>query len=336
MGLLDRVRRVYYFAYGAERDPDLLQVVIGARPKVVGPAVVRGYELRVQTMQDAMKPLVRKVLHAAWGESFQSYVLVPKKDSLVHGMLYSLSLARRHKIDEWELVNEGWYEKQFVKAVFGAGREVDAETQILSSHRQSAQKVVDGTNYDTWLLPKDVFMAKAKAIQKKIRRKQSLYNKNVYYFGYGALSDPDMVKAVIGARPRVVGKGTVKDYELRTQAVDEIANEAVQEKLLYAWGRAFKGYTITPKAGAEVQGTLYRIALHRKHMIDKWTLVHEGWHDRSLVSVDLGLGKIINAQTQVLAPTERISGPVTKATSGWLLPKKDLIRKAQQLRVILH
>jgi len=166
MGLLDRVRRVYYFGYGAERDPNAVQAIIGARPKVIGKATIHDYELRIQNMHDirqSAKPLARKILESAWGDSsFKSYVALPKKGSKIVGTLYRMSLRRRHILDKWELIEEGWFEKVFLPVTLESGRVVEAETQVLAPHK-TASKAANGLDYPTYLLPKHVLLEKAAA-----------------------------------------------------------------------------------------------------------------------------------------------------------------------------
>lgn len=161
-------------------------------------------------------------------------------------------------------------------------------------------------------------------------------HRKVYFFGYGADREPDMIEAIIGHRPRVVGPAVLEDYELRVQSVHEItqAGNNPKQSLNKAWGSSFKSYVIVPQPGAIVTGTLFRLSLHYRHLIDKWELVDRGWYKRALVEVQLkGMGKLYHAETQVLGGRQY----ATHIADGlhyesWLQTKQHFIQMATSVR----
>jgi hypothetical protein len=157
VGLLHRIRRVYFFGYGAEREADAIHAITGRKPRVVGPAILKDYELRVQSLEEAHDRL-RPIFKNAWGESFRSYVVVPEAGGTVKGTLYKVSLHDRHLIDEWELTELGWCEKIFIRVTLESSLKVyDAETQRLGAG-QKATIVANGTDYSPWLQSKKKFV----------------------------------------------------------------------------------------------------------------------------------------------------------------------------------
>jgi len=167
-------------------------------------------------------------------------------------------------------------------------------------------------------------------VLKKIRK--------VYYFGYGADSEPDLLHAITGRRPKVIGTALLQNYELRIQELAEVTTKGLnpQEILRKAWGNDFKSYVIVAKAGAEVRGTLYRLSLHDKHLIDVWELVDAGWYEKAFVNVGLvGTPKVYQTETQVLAPKQSATISTDGATyTPWLMPKERLLFVAESLRRI--
>lgn len=156
MRLFHRLRRVYFFGYGADSEPDLVRAVTGRKPRVVGKAVLHNHSLRIQTISEVKSSGAnpQAILNRAWGEHFRSYVIMPQMGARVSGTLYRISLHDRHLIDSWELVELGWYDKAFVEVeILHNGHSVTAETQVLGAH-QTANLVVDGSNYEPWLQPK--------------------------------------------------------------------------------------------------------------------------------------------------------------------------------------
>lgn len=166
--MLQHIRKVYFFGYGADCEPDLIRAVTGHTPKIIGPAMLNDYELRIQELDEITQAgdnPPRQILHNAWGGRFRSYVIVPKGGASVRGMLYRISLHDRHLVDKWELVSEGWYDKAFVEvALMGRQKTYRAETQVLAPG-QSASVTADGDDYDPWLMSRQRLLDKAVALQ---------------------------------------------------------------------------------------------------------------------------------------------------------------------------
>jgi hypothetical protein len=161
MKLLPNLRSVYFFGYGADREPEMIRAITGRKPRVIGQALLYDYELRVQGLDEVtargLNP--QKILRNAWGDSFRSYVIVPSPGAVVSGTLFKISLHNRHLVDEWELIELGWYDKAFISVkTVNSGREYQAETQVLGSG-QHASRQADGLLYKSWLQPKQRFIS---------------------------------------------------------------------------------------------------------------------------------------------------------------------------------
>jgi hypothetical protein len=155
-----RLRKGYFFGYvtggGSE---DMIFAVTGERPKVIGNAILDGYELHIQRLPEvaSIGDNPREILQKAWGDEFKSYVLVEKDGSQVAGVLFRLSIRARHRLDTWELVELGWYKKVFVRVeLIDNGRQYIAETQVLRSNQHARQ--VAPSAHKFWLMPKSKFL----------------------------------------------------------------------------------------------------------------------------------------------------------------------------------
>jgi hypothetical protein len=167
MQLFSKIRKVYYFGYGANREPEMVYAITGRRPKVIGTAVLDGYRLGVQTLRQIPSAGAnpRRIVHRAWGSAFRSYTIEADPESDVAGTLFKISLHDRHLLDTWELVAEGWYDKQDITVTLKkSGKAYHAETQVMG-REQRPSYVVNGLNYHPWLQPKHRFLRLALAVR---------------------------------------------------------------------------------------------------------------------------------------------------------------------------
>ena len=158
----------YFFGYGADQEEDMIFAVSGERPQIVGKAILPDYELRVQTLAEITTAGAnpQQLLRKAWGNSFKSYVIMPRTGATVEGVLFKLSLKARNKMDNWELVQLGWYDKKFVKVkVIGSNKTVRAETQVLGQGQSAKITVKPGNR--SWLMPKHRFLTIARKLRQQ-------------------------------------------------------------------------------------------------------------------------------------------------------------------------
>jgi hypothetical protein len=158
------LRRGYFFGYVTGDGADeMIPAVTGETPKVIGEAILDGYELHIQKLSEVTTTGVnpQKILRKVWGDSFRSYVLVKQPGSQVKGVLLRLSIRARHKMDAWELVQMGWYQKEFVEvALVHNGKRYRAETQVLSPSQHATQ--VAPVRHRFWLMSKQKFLRLAR------------------------------------------------------------------------------------------------------------------------------------------------------------------------------
>ncbi len=160
-------RQGYFFGYGADQEIDMIRAITGHKPKIIGTAVLHDYELRIQDLTEVSTAgaNVQQMLRDNWGDTFKSYVIVPKPGVHINGTLFKLSIIDRHLVDEWELVQLGWYERIFVTVeLIKTGKKYRAETQVLNPNQTA--KTVAKPGYRSWLMPKRKFLEIAKKYRK--------------------------------------------------------------------------------------------------------------------------------------------------------------------------
>jgi hypothetical protein len=156
---------VLYAGYGANRDPAMIEAIIGEAPNLLTNSrlILQNVELCVQRVDQtpdvvvpgAPAPLsIREILEdpGNWGPNsgFETYTIRRKQGGLVLASLFKLTQEQRALVAEWEMIPYGWYEEMSVIGnVWGVT--LGADTEGLRQG-QEIDRVVDGINYETYLI----------------------------------------------------------------------------------------------------------------------------------------------------------------------------------------
>ena len=133
-----------------KRDPETL---------VGQPAALEGYGLAVQrldqvpnvaTPDSPIPKSARDLLEESWKDDFTSYVIFPRTDGQVAGVIWELTPEERERVRDWELIDFGWYEDTNGMAKTLEGQRVPVITERLGPGQQYDREV-DGLHYETWL-----------------------------------------------------------------------------------------------------------------------------------------------------------------------------------------
>jgi len=160
---------IQFFGYGLLIDRTVLQEIIGHDPGVAKSALVEGYSLTYQTIEQ-IPEIIRPVLMRVWGDSFRAYTL-KKGKGFVRGVIWNLSEEEFEKIKKWECIGT-WREQKNIKTYTAQGDTIEAET-ILAIEDQPVKEIVDGINYERHLNPKGK-MLEAKINEQKFIDKEML------------------------------------------------------------------------------------------------------------------------------------------------------------------
>lgn len=154
----------------------------------------------------------------------------------------------------------------------------------------------------------------------------------VYYFGWGANSEAEMVASVIGRVPDAICKAVLRDYQLCVQTLKDVPDNGDSPRAILrkVWGEDFKSYVIQQSKGHKLEGSLYRMTAKEIKMLDIWELVIEGWQEPVMVEVVDEQGKVFKAHTQAIPKDQSYSYAAEGfGYNPWIMPKQDLIRVAR-------
>ncbi len=135
---------ISFFGYGANRNHEKIKQIIGRDPGNGLGAIVKGYQLCIQTLSQIPKG-PREVLQKSWGNNFKSYTL-KKGKGIVGGTVWDLTDKEFHLIKEWEFIG-AWRELVTISVQTANENEVTVFSEKAPDILPISQ-VVDGLLYD--------------------------------------------------------------------------------------------------------------------------------------------------------------------------------------------
>ncbi len=160
--------------------------------------------------------------------------------------------------------------------------------------------------------------------------------KTVLYFGFGANSQREMIRAITGSAPRHGERAFLRGYKLVVQELTDVPSKgkvSPQFILRKSWGEKFQSYQIAPGTSRErVYGTLWEMSEKSWLAIQRWELVPEGWTKEVKVLAVVG-SEEHSAHTEVLRGKQTYRKVVkTKNYKPFVVDKKTILKKAREAR----
>ena len=173
---------VYYFGYGANRDLEMIKAIIGSEPVWGKEAILQGYRLYLQSLKDIidLKDFgqddsfgARTRLERKWGSDFKSYIIKKDQNFSVAGTIWKFSVNDLRWVNNWELVDLGWYKivLDFVKTI--SGEKYLCYIQYLTENDKSGEDV-DGLHYETYVSDKQKILNIASGLRERIKKELSV------------------------------------------------------------------------------------------------------------------------------------------------------------------
>jgi len=162
--------KIYYFGYGTNKDLAMMQHMVGRKDLTGEPGVLLDYELAIQNFNQIRGEIKngspapvspRQIIEEGFDNTFELFVARPKKGAKCHGTIWHLTPHEFELTREWELVDFGMYEDAKGLAVNEAGDEFPIVTQALINKPDDIDRVVEGADYEPYLVPKDKILDKA-------------------------------------------------------------------------------------------------------------------------------------------------------------------------------
>lgn len=163
----------YYFGYGPESVPEVVEAIVGHPLKVELGVVAVRQQLAIQELDQTPKTVsqelgglsVQQILGTSWKKHtekpFSSYTLRPSENrgDVVNGTLYELGMEDALALVDWDFASPSLKEAVWHQWDHGVtladGRQVMA---LTVADNQAVDRAVSGTDYDPFLNDRDVTM----------------------------------------------------------------------------------------------------------------------------------------------------------------------------------
>lgn len=169
---------LYYFGYGANRDLDMIKAITGADPVWGKEGLLKDYSLFLQPLKNIIDPSdfgqsdsfgARTRLQQKWDNQFKSYVVKKSTGDSVAGTIWKLSTKDLRWINNWELVDFGWYNIDLGTAETKDAEEYIVYVQYLPDSSNPGDKV-DGKNYQPYINNKEEMLETARGLKERISK----------------------------------------------------------------------------------------------------------------------------------------------------------------------
>lgn len=109
----------------------------------------------------------------------------------------------------------------------------------------------------------------------------------VFYFGYGANSQREMMKAITGNKDLKGIPATLSGVALYVQRLDQVPDRVVptspepispKASIKKHWSGDFTTYMIKPKENSFVKGTVWELNRQERELVREWEMVDFGWY----------------------------------------------------------
>lgn len=143
---------VKFFSYVVKENIEGLESLFGRKKLLHEDAVLRGYELCIQTPKDLsdvvpngsplnMSP--QAIIRKNFGENYELYTIRIHPNKTVPGKIWYISFEEFEYLREWEMIDYGMSEDITAKAITEEGDLITVRTYGLVKEPEKISKVVD-------------------------------------------------------------------------------------------------------------------------------------------------------------------------------------------------
>jgi len=165
---------IKYFGCGTNRDPEMMEHMIGRKNIKGESGKLFGFDLCIQKATQFRDEIPenspadispRDIILQVWGPDFEMYVSRPNPDAIISGTIWHITPDELELIREWELVDYGAQEEAKGIAINSKGETVEVITQSFLKSQPEIDRVVDSDNYEPYIASKKDMLRKADEVR---------------------------------------------------------------------------------------------------------------------------------------------------------------------------
>jgi hypothetical protein len=147
------------------------------RKRISGlPAKLLGYALCIQKINDISAKVLktapsprspREILTTCFDKKFELYIIKPKAHAVTYGTLWKLTPKEIDLVKDWEMLAFGMQEDINGVVIDHKGKKILAYTHGSLSTRLSINRIVEGDDYEIYLVPKKKILGVAVVSRKE-------------------------------------------------------------------------------------------------------------------------------------------------------------------------
>jgi len=165
-----------YFGYGTNRTLDMMAAIIG-RKEIEGIyGKLLGFELCIQKIDDIPDKILqtapfpsspRKIISECFNNDFELYIIRPREKAITYGIIWKITQQEYELVRDWELLEFGMQEDVKAVAIDAKGKIINVITHGSLSSKMPMDRVVEGNDYEDYLVPKKDILEVAEKSRKE-------------------------------------------------------------------------------------------------------------------------------------------------------------------------
>ncbi|MDZ4385529.1 MAG: hypothetical protein U0944_03890 [Candidatus Moranbacteria bacterium] len=160
-------RILNYFGYGTNRDLEMMAAMIGRRDIEGKKGRLLSFELCIQKASDIADKILetaptktspREIVTSTFDENFELYIIRPKENAITYGTIWKLTKEEYGLVRDWELLDFGMQEDIKAVAMDEDGKVINVITHGSMSPNMPASRVIEGPDYEDYIVPKEAIL----------------------------------------------------------------------------------------------------------------------------------------------------------------------------------
>ncbi len=161
---------INYFGFGTNRDPEMMEHMIGRKSIKGEHAKLIGYEITIQKASQFRNEIpltspnptksAKDLILSGWGTEFEMFTSRPNPKGVAYGTIWYITPEELELVENWELVDFGCQERAYGNAITDDGRSIEVVTESFLKPAE-IDRVIEGDDYNPYIWDKEAMLKRA-------------------------------------------------------------------------------------------------------------------------------------------------------------------------------